>query len=80
MAKSVNHKTYSATLYRYEKNREKAPFQIGQRVKYISLNSVQTVQTITWSSTGATCRGDQLVSVDGEADRITASVFVDAGP
>jgi hypothetical protein len=80
VAKSVNHKTFSATLHKYEKNREKPPFQIGQKVKYISPNSDQTVRTIVWSSAGATCRGDQLVSVDEDGDRITASVFVDSVP
>ncbi len=73
-----NEKILSEMWYQYEKNLEKPPFKLGQKVRYISPKADQTVQTITWISRGATSRGNQLVSVNG--DRITASVFVDAAP
>jgi hypothetical protein len=64
----------------YDKNRRRPPFQLGQRIRYLSPNADQTAKTITWVSDGATCRSDQLVSVAGSAERFTASVFVDADP
>jgi hypothetical protein len=59
-------------------NRKKPPFRVGQRVRFMSAKADQTVKIITWVSKGATCRDDQLVSINGEI--VTAMIFVEAPP